>query len=234
MELDLANKILNQHTWLLYEMNRHHAIYHEMSEACFSASAFLDHRIVSGPDAKKYKIIIDEILGDVDWRYALPSYPTRYVLHISHVGSTLISRALGIAPKSLALREPLPLRYLASSYSELGQPASWLSDMEFMRLVDFALRSLGRPLNGRTEVVIKSTSWANILAPVFLDPQFGGRKQVIGVYTSLKKFVANTSRVMRGDATWSPPPRPRSGGCWPCCRRPQSIYTRLEAVSWRQ
>lgn len=163
-----------------------------MNEASLAASPFLDHRVASTPDAKKYRIIIDEILDDVDWQSTAPSYPTRYIQHISHVGSTLISQALGVAPQSLALREPLPLRYLATSYLGLEQPGSWLSHTEFMRLVDFTLRSLGRPLNGRTEVVIKNTSWANVLAPVFLDPQFGGRKQVIGVYATLDRFVSNT------------------------------------------
>lgn len=192
MILDIANNILKEHRWLLFEISRYDALYLEMNAASFADSPFLDHRLASAPDAKKYRINISEILEDVDWQQAAPTYPTRYIQHISHVGSTLISRALGISPSSLALREPLPLRYLASNYLDLDRPESWLSRTEFMRLLDFTLRSLGRPLDERTEVVIKSTSWANVIAPLFLDPNFGGQKQVVGVYTTLDRFVANT------------------------------------------
>jgi hypothetical protein len=198
VKLDIANNILKEHKWLLLDISRHDALYLEMNAASFADSPFLDHRLASPPDAGKYTIKIREILDDADWQQAAPTYPTRYIQHISHVGSTLISRALGIAPKSLALREPLPLRYLGWHYLDLDRPESGLPRPEFMRLLDFTLRSLGRPLGERTEVVIKTTSWANAIAPLFLDPNFGGPKQVVGVYTSLDRFVANTLKGETG------------------------------------
>lgn len=198
LNANIAKEIVSSNSWLLHEINRHYAFYLAMTEESFAQSPFLDHRVVAAAGASRYKFSIAEILREPEWATGPACYPTRYIQHISHVGSTLLSRALGMAPNSLALREPLPLRYLASRYAELGSPESWLAEAEFMRLVEFTLRSLGRPLNGRTEVVIKNTSWTNILAPVFLDSRFGGHKQVIGVYTGLDEFVANLLRSEGG------------------------------------
>jgi hypothetical protein len=202
MELKLTvtetNNIFASHAWLLHEIDNQHATYLDINEASLSVSPFLDHRVVTPPEAKKYKADISAVLGSEAWKTARPAHPTRYILHISHVGSTLVSRAVGIAPTCLALREPLPLRYLALKYQELGLPESWLSRQRFMQLADFTLRSLGRPLNARTDVVVKCTSWVNGLASLFLDRQFGGRKQVLAVCSTLNNFVANTLKSNGG------------------------------------
>lgn len=194
------NNIFSSQAWLLLEIDSQHATYLEMTEGSLAASPFLDHRVAGAPEAKKYRVDIGAVLRSTAWQTAAPPYPTRYILHISHVGSTLISRALGVAPTCLSLREPLPLRYLAARYPELGHPESWLSSQAFQQLADFTLRSLGRPLNGRADVVVKCTSWVNALAPLFLDPQFGGRKQVVGVYSTLDNFVSNTLKGSGGRA----------------------------------
>src|SRR6201999_2987286 len=69
---------------------------------------------------------------------------------------------------------------------------SWLSAEAFLQLAHFTMRSFGRPLDERKDVLIKCTSWVNSLAPVFLSPDFGGPAQVVAVYSSLDNFVANT------------------------------------------
>jgi hypothetical protein len=194
---DIQNVVSSQ-AWLLHQIDDRHASYLEMTESSFAASPFLDQRVVPAPQARQYKVDIAEVLASSRWRTASPRYPTRYILHISHVGSTLVSRALGVAPTCLALREPLPLRHLTQRYLELQEPDSWLSADAFMQLADFTMRSLGRPLGRHEDVVIKCTSWVNALAPLFLSPQFGGRHRVVAVYSSLDNFVANTLKSVGG------------------------------------
>jgi hypothetical protein len=192
------DNIYISNAWLLKEIDDKHATYQEMTETCFETSSFLDHRIVMSPQARHYRVVVGDVLRSERWLTAAPPFPTRYILHISHVGSTLVSRALGAAPTCLALREPLPLRFLAHRYSELGKSESWLSAKAFRELADFTLRSLGRPLNERRDVVIKCTSWVNVLAPYLLSPTSGGHKRVVAVYSSLDNFVANTLKSAGG------------------------------------
>ena len=79
-----------------------------LSEADYRHASFLDQRLV-GPASR---------CGDIPWEWLarwgdeLP-LGCDFVFHVSHCGSTLLSRLLGEVPKVLALREPSLLRAAA-------------------------------------------------------------------------------------------------------------------------
>ena len=174
------------------------ASYCEMDEATFAASPFLDNRMVSSPSAKKIKARIGAVVKSEPWVKTPPPVPSRYILHISHVGSTLLSRVVGVSPSCLSLREPVPLRYLAQNLMDQGSSAAWHSTQGFDALVDFALRNMGRPLGNRSRVVVKCTSWVNPLGEHFLSRDAGNPMRVAAVHVPVAHFVANTLKGSAG------------------------------------
>jgi hypothetical protein len=83
----------------------------KLSEADYRNASFLDERMMR-PEI---------IRGNVPWQMLLPVLPhlnvqCDFIFHVSHCGSTLISRLLGLLPECFALREPALLR----RYDELS------------------------------------------------------------------------------------------------------------------
>ena len=82
-----------------------------LSEAEYGSVSFLDERMTRP----------DTVRGNVPWQMLLPILPhlnvqCDFIFHVSHCGSTLISRLLGLLPECFALREPALLR----RYEELS------------------------------------------------------------------------------------------------------------------
>jgi len=76
-----------------------------LSEAEYHNASFLDERMARP----------ETIRGNVPWQMLLPILPylnsqCDFIFHVSHCGSTLISRLLGLLPECFALREPALLR----------------------------------------------------------------------------------------------------------------------------
>src|SRR5947207_3329200 len=97
-----------------------------LTKADYEAASFLDVRMLTpgvpsgwGPWA--------------ELREASAGLPERchFIFHISHVGSTLLSRLLGHHPALFSLREPALLRHLADAHLLLDQPASPWGRAEF-------------------------------------------------------------------------------------------------------
>ena len=86
-----------------------------MSREAYRAASFLDDRLLQQPvDAHivGWSEIEGAMAGDV-------RSDARWIFHIGHVGSTLVSRMLGEIPGVLAVREPRMLRDLASCSPEV-------------------------------------------------------------------------------------------------------------------
>ncbi len=187
-----VQELMASQRWYLASMDGTTASYTEMDEASFASSPFLDNRIVLPPSGKKFKTRIQAIATSEPWAAKPPPAPHRFILHISHVGSTLLSRVAGVSPTCLSLREPVPLRFLAQNLQDQGTHSAWQSPKAFDALTDFALSNLGRPLGDRTRVVVKCTSWVNPLAEHFFTKGAVQPMQVVGVHVPLENFVANT------------------------------------------
>lgn len=197
MNISIQDLMASQQ-WYLHAMDGSTASYCQMDDASFSASPFLDGRIVQPVERKRFKTRIDAMVTSEPWAKKPAIVPGRYILHISHVGSTLLSRVVGVSPSCLSLREPMPLRFLAQAQLDQGSSVAWHSPRAFDGLVDFALRNLGRPLGNRNRVVVKCTSWVNPLGEHFLAKDTGQPMRVSAVHMPLANFVANTLKGAGG------------------------------------
>ena len=105
----------------------------------------------------------------------------RFILHIGHVGSTLLSRLLDADPRVLGLREPLALRALAQVHAELVTPESLWSPDAFDRRLGAALALWSRVFEDGQASVIKATSVCCEMATALLGRP--GRPQAVFMFT---------------------------------------------------
>src|SRR3954471_18905473 len=108
-----AEEIARDATWLAHALNPSTGMIRlvAMNRDSYRAASFLDGRLVSQPaDAQivPWPEVQAAIAGDL-------RSDARWIFHIGHVGSMLISRLLGELGGVLALREPQILRDLALS-----------------------------------------------------------------------------------------------------------------------
>lgn len=104
-------EILNNARWLAQALDLNSGLLRlvEMSNDDYRAASFLDDRLLQEPRKTS-------VMGWEELASAIPSdarRDARWIFHIGHVGSTLVSRLLGELPDVLALREPRLLRDLA-------------------------------------------------------------------------------------------------------------------------
>lgn len=161
------------------------AVVFAMDADSYSASPFLDRRI-RRPDPNITATLPWTQLGA--FGKLCGTQQTRWIFHISHVGSTLLSRALGIHPEVLALREPVLLRWLAHQRAALHLPESRVDQPTWQTGLATALGLLGRPLGERSQVTIKATSYCNVMAREILALQPAARATAI--YCGLDNFLA--------------------------------------------
>lgn len=103
-----AKEIARDARWLVQAIdpNAGMARLVEMDRETYRAASFLDDRMMAEPRSAHLVqwAVVAEAAGQVD------RHDARWIFHIGHVGSTLISRLLGELPGVLALREPRSLR----------------------------------------------------------------------------------------------------------------------------
>lgn len=133
--------------------------------AFYDRAAFLDQRAV-GPGMKGSWCDVANVKAVAQQDAATGP---GLIFHVGHCGSTLISRALGLTEGIFSLREPLPLRDLASLWAERDAPwspkpeAEILGDMEWMRAL------WARTPAPNQTAVVKATSFCSLLAAPWLD-----------------------------------------------------------------
>src|SRR5690242_19506364 len=126
-----------------------------MDRESYRAASFLDDRMLQQPfDAQVMswtairEAITDELRSDARW-----------IFHIGHVGSTLLSRLLGELDGVLAIREPRLLRDIA-----LAPPAvreAYIGSVPWLMSRTFADEQLA---------CVKATSWVSEVAPELVPP----------------------------------------------------------------
>src|SRR5436190_16130561 len=112
-----ADEIARDATWLAQALDPSagEARLIAMDREAYRAASFLDDRLLQQPvDAQvvPWPTIEEAITPD-------PRRDARWIFHIGHVGSTLVSRLLGELPGVLAIREPRILRDVAMSPPEI-------------------------------------------------------------------------------------------------------------------
>jgi hypothetical protein len=156
-----------------------------LTELDFRRTSFI-HQIAHSVDGKKYILPLNEFAGLAKNLAVSPC--NRYIFHISHVGSTLLSKILGQQQQVLSLREPLLLRWLAELLNNLEKPESVVSPNQFDEYFAACLVYYSRKFRPDNEVVIKATSYTNVLADRILGQSH--LPQAVFVYSSFPAYLA--------------------------------------------
>ena len=137
-----------------------------MDEAAYNAARFMNKDIVT-PDTLGANIPLFRVTEYAQARTA-PAKPVHFILHLSHTGSTLISRLLDATGTTLGVREPWPLITLAELQDDLGAKHSVISDAEYAILRDSLVTVWSRTFRPETTGVVKVTSHAGRAIPDIL------------------------------------------------------------------
>ena len=171
------------------------ATLYPMTAESYRASVFLDGRIALPEDAPSAQINFMDLCGQFP---AVAGAETRYLFHISHVGSTLLSRLLGCKREVLSLREPLLLRWLSLFKNDLGKPECRIDAPTYQAFLSASLGLISRPLGVVDQVIVKPTSFTNNIAHDILTVQ--PKARAIGIYSRLDAFVAT---ILKGGGGWN-------------------------------
>lgn len=143
-----------------------------MSRESYRAASFLDDRLLQQsidaelvPWPPLEQAVSGELRSDGRW-----------IFHIGHVGSTLISRLLGELPHVLAVREPRLLRDLAISPPEMRHA-----------YVGSVAKLMSRTFADDEIACIKATSFASEIAPELVP----SGERALFIYAKPRNYIAS-------------------------------------------
>ena len=131
----------------------------QMTEADYRSASFLDNRLLSQTFPMQW----------FEWNQLesmsieAPS-PAKWIFHIGHVGSTLISRLLGEVDGVLSLREPQALRQLAELKQLDGLTHSPWKPGTYVERQEVIVRWLSRSFRPSQQALVKASSFASEIA----------------------------------------------------------------------
>lgn len=161
----------------------------KQDEAVYRRASFLDQRALK-PDTRGAWFPLDTVYPHLEG--LKPAAPAYFIFHVSHCGSTLVSRLLAELPGCEPLREPLALLALAMQRRELERPVSRLDGPGWDRLFALCFTLLSRTYRPGERVLVKATSaCANLLAPLGLQAP---ASRALLLYNDLETWLANMLR----------------------------------------
>ncbi len=172
-----------------------------ISEDTFKRSPFLDMRI-QGADKKMFSLSAIAVDNQLKELKISSKKDLIHIFHISHVGSTFISKLLGSLDETKVLREPNILRDLSQEFSKV---ISFSSEYKKFELDSLLFGILKLFLSGKeSKVVIKHTS-SNLSLPIGNNHIDNIEQKEILLYTNLQNFLSHslTSIGLKGDAEGS-------------------------------
>jgi len=143
-----------------------------MDAEAYRAASFLDDRLMQLPvDAQlvPWPQIDAAMQGDL-------RADARWIFHIGHVGSTLVSRLLGEITGVLAVREPRLLRDLAISPAEVR--AQYIGPVA---------KLMSRTFDDDQLACVKATSFASEIAPELVP----SGERALFMYATVGRYIAN-------------------------------------------
>jgi len=143
-----------------------------MDRDSYRGASFLDDRMFQQPvDAQVVPWpLIEEAATEIARRDA------RWIFHIGHVGSTLISRLLGELGRVLAVREPRVLRDLAMAPPEIR--ARYLEPVPALFSRTFADDEIA---------CVKATSWVSEIAPALVP----AGERALFMFATPRNYIAS-------------------------------------------
>lgn len=176
-----ADEIARDATWLAQALDPTQGLVRlvAMNRDSYRAVSFLDDRMMQEPvDAQIIswtlveEAVTDELRSDARW-----------IFHIGHVGSTLISRLLGELDHVLAVREPRLLRDLALTPAEVRE-----------RYLAPVPRLMSRTFGESEFACVKATSFASEIAAELVP---AGERALL-MYARPRNYVAS---ILAGEAS---------------------------------
>jgi len=170
--------------WQEIDLVNRRALVVKFDEEGYRRASFLDHRAFIR-NTEAVWLPLDRLLREAA---ALPPQPAPHaIFHVSHCGSTLVSRLLAELPGSLPVREPLVPLALAVERRNLDRPESRLDGAGWDKLFDAALRLLSRSYRPGQRAVIKFTSaCSNLAAPML---QGNEESRALLLHTDLETWL---------------------------------------------
>jgi hypothetical protein len=144
-----------------------------------------------------------------------------YIFHTGHVGSTLLSRLLGLSPRVFALREPALLRQLAELHGGLAATACPWSPPDWESRLSTLLALWSRTWAPQQRVLLKATSSVSEIAEALLSRPAAARAILLSVRPEV--YLAT---ILGGPAS-----RIELGQMAPA--RLQRLHRRLGQTVWR-
>jgi hypothetical protein len=169
-----AEEIARDATWLAQALDPSAGVARliAMDRDSYRAASFLDDRIMQTPvDAQLVswtlveQAITDDLRSDARW-----------IFHIGHVGSTLLSRLIGELDGVLAVREPRLLRDVALMPGDIRE-----------RYLAPVPRLMSRTFDEREIACVKATSFVSEIAAELVPP----RGRVLFMYATPRNYVAS-------------------------------------------
>ena len=183
-----------------------------MTRETYARSIFLDSGRIVAAGQQGWVFAIDAMLQEFE-RRQVPIRPLKFIFHLAHCGSTLLSRALDVPGRTLVLREPYTLRQLGASAASRpegpGNPEIWQRCLRMMTGL------LSRRWSDQEEVLVK----ANVPVNFIIDPLLavappsrgvllhcGFERYVLSVLKTRdhQNWVANVTRHMAGGIATTP------------------------------
>ncbi len=174
-----SDDIARDATWLVQALEPDEGLARlvAMDREQYRSASFLDDRVLtSGVEGKTVPWTIVE-----DAASELTKSDARWIFHIGHVGSTLISRLIGEIEGVLSVREPRLLRDLAGAPKEVRKP--------YLRSV---ARIMARTFTDQEFACVKATSFASEIAPELVPTG----ERALFVYATPRNYI---SAILSGE-----------------------------------
>lgn len=178
------NEILSNPHWMPSTISFEEIYFEEISKHTLKQSSFLDQRAV-GKTGRTIKVPIRHLLDSCHSIDAEGSI--NHIFHISHVGSTFISKLYDEFFSATVYREPTVFKGLAFLCRETKNGVTPFSPNELSRLHELLCKLMMR---GNKSTIIKHSS-QNLIIPDFNSATGAGSRSVLFVYTPLKKFLCH-------------------------------------------
>jgi hypothetical protein len=158
---------------ILADESRSRVLWARLGEDDYRSASFLDQRLVQAGLPTHW----------TDWHDVIGAARglaerANFIFHVGHVGSTLISRLLGIGQSVHAIREPALLRSFAEIAVSLREPECPWSGRDFEDRLTACLRLWSRVFRPGQKSLIKATSFASELAGLLAGRTAGARALV--------------------------------------------------------
>ena len=169
-----ADEIARDATWLAQALDPSQGMVRliAMNRESYRAASFLDDRMLQAPvdsEIVSWTLVEEAITDDM-------SSNARWIFHIGHVGSTLISRLLGELEQVLAIREPRLLRDLALTPAEIRG-----------RYIAPTPRLMSRTFSEEEIACVKATSFASEIAPELVP----AGERALFMFATPRNYVAS-------------------------------------------